>query len=87
MVLGNIFYKNFNSYNFPREINGISPIVTKFPIHIDVRNLNYFIGDNELLRNITFSIGPNDKIGLVSSNGKGKVICSLYLLFEVLISI
>ncbi|MFM6963813.1 MAG: ABC-F family ATP-binding cassette domain-containing protein, partial [Micrococcales bacterium] len=39
---------------------------------IDVENLNYKIGDRELLHDVTWRIGPGDRFGLVGVNGAGK---------------
>jgi len=39
---------------------------------IDVEDLSYSIGNQELLQNVTWRIGPGDRFGLVGVNGAGK---------------
>ncbi len=39
---------------------------------IDVEDLSYQIGDQELLNDVTWRIGPGDRVGLVGVNGAGK---------------
>jgi len=39
---------------------------------IAINNLSYFIGDRALFDNASLHIKPNDKIGLIGLNGKGK---------------
>ncbi len=39
---------------------------------IAINNLSYFIGDRALYDNASLHIKPNDKIGLIGLNGKGK---------------
>ena len=39
---------------------------------IDVENLSYEIADNKLLHDVTWRIGPGDRVGLVGVNGAGK---------------
>ncbi|SDL54547.1 ABC-F family ATP-binding cassette domain-containing protein [Tessaracoccus oleiagri] len=38
----------------------------------DLTNVRYEVGDRQLLRSLTWSIGPGDRIGLVGVNGAGK---------------
>ena len=39
---------------------------------LDIENLNYEIDSQQILNNITFRLGPGDRIGLVGPNGAGK---------------
>ncbi|MEY4320831.1 MAG: hypothetical protein RLZZ471_772, partial [Actinomycetota bacterium] len=39
---------------------------------IDVEDLSYQIGNQELLNDVTWRIGPGDRVGLVGVNGAGK---------------
>jgi ATPase subunit of ABC transporter with duplicated ATPase domains len=39
---------------------------------IDVENLSYSAGDQQLLNDVTWRIGPGDRVGLVGVNGAGK---------------
>jgi ATPase subunit of ABC transporter with duplicated ATPase domains len=39
---------------------------------VDVENVSYSIGDRELLRSVTWRLGPGDRFGLVGVNGAGK---------------
>ncbi len=39
---------------------------------LDIENLSYSIGDRELLHDVTWRLGPGDRVGLVGVNGAGK---------------
>ena len=39
---------------------------------LDIENLNYSIGGRELLHDVTWRLGPGDRVGLVGVNGAGK---------------
>jgi ABC transport system ATP-binding/permease protein len=39
---------------------------------LDIENLSYEIDSQQILNNITFRLGPGDRIGLVGPNGAGK---------------
>lgn len=39
---------------------------------LDIENLNYSIGNRELLHDVTWRLGPGDRVGLVGVNGAGK---------------
>ena len=39
---------------------------------LDVENLSYSIADKHLLTNVTWRLGPGDRVGLVGVNGAGK---------------
>ena len=39
---------------------------------LDVENLSYSVADRELLHDITWRLGPGDRVGLVGVNGAGK---------------
>ena len=39
---------------------------------LDIENLNYSIEGRELLRDVTWRLGPGDRVGLVGVNGAGK---------------
>ena len=39
---------------------------------LDIENMSYSIGDRELLHDITWRLGPGDRVGLVGVNGAGK---------------
>ena len=39
---------------------------------VDIRNVSVSFGDNEVLRNVEWLIGPGDRIGILGENGAGK---------------
>ncbi|MFM1992234.1 MAG: hypothetical protein RL600_62 [Actinomycetota bacterium] len=39
---------------------------------LDIENLSYSIGNRELLHDVTWRLGPGDRVGLVGVNGAGK---------------
>ena len=39
---------------------------------VDIENMNYAIGNKTLMNNVTWRLGPGDRIGLVGVNGAGK---------------
>ena len=39
---------------------------------LDVENLSYSVADRELLHDVTWRLGPGDRVGLVGVNGAGK---------------
>jgi ATPase subunit of ABC transporter with duplicated ATPase domains len=39
---------------------------------LDIEDMSYSIGDRELLHDITWRLGPGDRVGLVGVNGAGK---------------
>ena len=39
---------------------------------VDVENMSYSIGGRELLKDVTWRLGPGDRLGLVGVNGAGK---------------
>lgn len=39
---------------------------------LDIENLNYKIDDREILHDVTWRLGPGDRVGLVGVNGAGK---------------
>ncbi len=39
---------------------------------LDIENLNYSVGGRELLHDVTWRLGPGDRVGLVGVNGAGK---------------
>ncbi len=39
---------------------------------LDIENLDYSVGGKELLHDVTWRVGPGDRIGLVGVNGAGK---------------
>ena len=39
---------------------------------LDIEDLDYSIGDRELLHDVTWRLGPGDRVGLVGVNGAGK---------------
>lgn len=39
---------------------------------LDIENLNYSIGNRDLLHDVTWRLGPGDRVGLVGVNGAGK---------------
>ena len=39
---------------------------------LDIEDLSYSVADKHLLRNITWRLGPGDRVGLVGVNGAGK---------------
>lgn len=42
------------------------------PIIIDIRNISFSYGENEVLKDVTFSVPQSDYLGIVGGNGAGK---------------
>jgi ATPase subunit of ABC transporter with duplicated ATPase domains len=51
---------------------------------LDIENLNYEIDSQQILNNITFRLGPGDRIGLVGPNGAGKTTLLRLILGQLL---
>jgi ATPase subunit of ABC transporter with duplicated ATPase domains len=51
---------------------------------LDIENLNYEIDSQQILNNITFRLGPGDRIGLVGPNGAGKTTLLRLILGKLL---
>jgi len=50
---------------------------------LDIENLSYEISGRELLKDITFRLGPGDRIGLLGPNGAGKTTFLRLILGEL----
>ena len=51
---------------------------------LDVEGLSYSVADRELLRDVTWRLGPGDRVGLVGVNGAGKTTLLKLLTGELL---
>ncbi len=51
---------------------------------LDIENLNYEIDSQQILNNVTFRLGPGDRIGLVGPNGAGKTTLLRLILGQLL---
>ncbi len=51
---------------------------------LDIENLSYEIDSQQILNNITFRLGPGDRIGLVGPNGAGKTTLLRLILGQLL---
>ena len=58
----------------PRDPIGLQKLATQRlgKDVVDLENVTYSAGDKQLLSNITWRLGPGDRIGLVGVNGAGK---------------
>ena len=58
----------------PRDPIGLQKLATQRlgKDVVDLENVTYTAGDKQLLSNITWRLGPGDRIGLVGVNGAGK---------------
>ena len=58
----------------PRDRVGLSKLATARlgKDVVDVENIDYSIGGLSLLKDVTFRLGPGDRVGLVGVNGAGK---------------
>ena len=51
---------------------------------LDIENLSYEIDSQQILNNVTFRLGPGDRIGLVGPNGAGKTTLLRLILGKLL---
>jgi ATPase subunit of ABC transporter with duplicated ATPase domains len=51
---------------------------------LDIENLSYEIDSQQMLNNVTFRLGPGDRIGLVGPNGAGKTTLLRLILGKLL---
>lgn len=54
------------------ESNGNSIEQSKFPIYIEVRNMNVRINKKQILSNINLNVGPGEMIMIIGGSGTGK---------------